>query len=140
MKRRQLFDILKRIWNQIYKQLTQFSLRLKAKKFNYVDAEYQVYAPGTKQTYQKVPTFIQTELVPERLLLPEPVPAQEMVTPTVEAHEQPIENETSIEPIQAANPSKETSSYAKKEPTKVPLRLAVDKIPIIEMAKLYGWL
>lgn len=158
MKNRQLFRILKKIWNQIYKQLTQFSLRFRHQNFNYMDAEYTSHPKVSETNDTKIPEFIQTDLVPERVSIEEVVEPEEVVTKEamieeVAANEVTIEDVvtdevivtevTELKPIEENKPLIEEVSkpdVPKKEIKKGPLRLAVDKIPIIEVAKRYGWL
>ena len=158
MKNRQLFRILKKIWNQIYKQLTQFSLRFRHQNFNYMDAEYTSHPKVSETNDTKIPEFIQTDLVPERVSIEEVVEPEEVVTKEamieeVAANEVTIEDVvtdevivtevTELKPIEKNEPLiKEVlkPDVPNKEIKKGPLRLAVDKIPLIDVAEYYGWL
>lgn len=156
MKNRQLFAILTKLWNRIFKQLTQFSLRFKnwrSKDVTQVlDADYRAF-PSFNQEVKSLPDFIETDLFPQstqtllperisseeiispeastiQVLLPETTPSKEIIDAEVSTTQAIVEDKASSTPV----------SQPKKEIKKGPLRLAVDKIPLIDVAEYYGWL
>ena len=154
MKRRRLFEILNAIWNRIYKQLTKFSLRFNQRHSKYMDAEYQELSKLKEKKYHGIPTFVEKDLFPNTSLdlstdeesdkseynegkdsLTNSSP--EWCTDIKVQHHQPISTEQASHLPAVKSGSSESAPNPSTK--KGPLRLAVDQIPIIEVAKRYGW-